>query len=223
MPQIIYFSPLSQPARAVTWYNAYAKKGFETKPINLLEGEQKAPEYLEKFPHGKVPSLEDGDFFLEESAAILGYLADGDAVVPAEPKEAARVNQMIARHLSQARKFSSEVVYHMFFAPDDKKADLIKQGIEKVSSILKSYDAILEKSKFVCGENVSLADFLFVPEVDQFQFLQPLLGTNVLEPFKNITAYLDRVKELEGYADNRKAAEDLLAVVLAKKAEAAAK
>lgn len=47
---------------------------FESVPVNLLKGEQRAAGYLEINPLGGVPTLQDGDFTVSQSLAIIGYL-----------------------------------------------------------------------------------------------------------------------------------------------------
>ena len=43
--------------------------------VELFQGGAKTPAMLAKNPNGKVPILEDGDFLLWESNAMLSYLA----------------------------------------------------------------------------------------------------------------------------------------------------
>ena len=47
----------------------------ERVPVNLLAGEHKQPPFREINPRGQIPVLEDGEFRLGDSQAILVYLA----------------------------------------------------------------------------------------------------------------------------------------------------
>jgi glutathione S-transferase len=47
----------------------------EIQMVNLPAGDQRKPEFLRVNPNGLVPALEDGDFHLWESNAIMQYLA----------------------------------------------------------------------------------------------------------------------------------------------------
>jgi len=49
---------------------------YEFVPVDLGKGESRAPDFLRINPHGKVPTLVDGDFALPESGAILWYLGE---------------------------------------------------------------------------------------------------------------------------------------------------
>jgi glutathione S-transferase len=62
--------------------------------LDIMRGETHTPQFLAKNPNGRVPllELEDGRC-LAESDAILWYLADGTAFVPAERLARAQVLQ----------------------------------------------------------------------------------------------------------------------------------
>ena len=79
------FSPNCRKVRAVAYEVGAA---FEAVPVDLLRGDQRAPEHLARNPNGRVPVLEDGAFVLWESIAIMRYLAAGTALVPTERRVA---------------------------------------------------------------------------------------------------------------------------------------
>ena len=68
---------------------------YESRPIGPRTGETKTTEYTRLNPRQKVPTLQDGDFTIAESAAILAYLADsygspGRSLAPSGARERAR-------------------------------------------------------------------------------------------------------------------------------------
>ena len=214
---------LSQPARSVAWFAAYAKSDVEVRTVEIVKGEQKHPDYVAKFPSGQVPTYEEGDFYLEESSAILQYLADGHAIVPKDKKQQAKVQQYIAANMAKVRKLTMELVAPCFFAKPEDVAALAKKGIETVTPVLKAYDALLAKQSFVAGDTLSLADFLFTPEVDQLLLVKELIGEDVLAAYPSILAYLERLNEVEGYTANFAAAVAWVKAAPALKAEVAKK
>ena len=68
---------------------------YETRPILSRSGETKTSEYTALNPRQKIPLLQDGDFVLGESAAIVAYLARkysrvGCKLVPEQTNDHAR-------------------------------------------------------------------------------------------------------------------------------------
>ena len=63
--------------------------------VDLFTGEQYQSPFEKINPSHQVPVLEDGDFRLTESSAILKYLADkaGSPAYPKDPRQRARVNE----------------------------------------------------------------------------------------------------------------------------------
>ena len=65
-----------------------AEKGFtqfDQVPLNVLAGEPRTPEHLERHPFGKVPVLDHDGMRILETSAIARYLNDvlpGRSLVP---------------------------------------------------------------------------------------------------------------------------------------------
>jgi len=78
-----------------------AEKGvtqFRQMPLNVLEGEPKQPEHLERHPFGKVPVLDHDGMRILETTAIARYLNDvlpGKSLIPATPKDRARMDMIV--------------------------------------------------------------------------------------------------------------------------------
>lgn len=72
----LYDTPLAPNPRRVRWF--MAEKGIddiEVVTLNLMKGEHKTPEYLQKFGMANVPALElDDGTMITESVAICRYL-----------------------------------------------------------------------------------------------------------------------------------------------------
>src|SRR5450631_3808292 len=71
---------------------------FEQVPLNVLAGEPKAPEHLDRHPFGKVPVLDHAGMRILETTAIARYLNDvlpGKSLIPASPRDRARMDMII--------------------------------------------------------------------------------------------------------------------------------
>jgi glutathione S-transferase len=148
-----------------------AEKGFsafEQVPLNVLEGEPKQPEHLERHPFGKVPVLDHDGMRILETSAIARYLNDilpGKPLVPATPKDRARMDMVIG--LIDSYGYGGLVggvaAYHLF--PDfvGGKNDAMRDaGIETGCKMLEVAMATKGGSPFIAGE-LSLADLYLAP------------------------------------------------------------
>lgn len=80
------------------WMLAELDLPYERRAITSRSGETLTPEYTRLNPSQKIPALQEGDFVLTESAAIVNYLAGKYGAAknlcpPAEPRERARYDQ----------------------------------------------------------------------------------------------------------------------------------
>lgn len=71
----LYYNPQSR-ATIAKWMLDECGADYEIVPVDLEQREQKAPEFLQINPSGKLPALVDGETKLFENAAICLYLAD---------------------------------------------------------------------------------------------------------------------------------------------------
>ena len=71
----LYWSPRSRSFSAI-WLLEEAGLPYERVLTDISTGAQKAPEYLDINPMGKVPGLKDGEAALGEASAICAYIAN---------------------------------------------------------------------------------------------------------------------------------------------------
>lgn len=73
MSLILYYHPLSQPSRAVNSLLLFGDIQAERKFVDIPK-ETRSPEFAKINPFKTVPVIQDKDFVLFESHAILRYL-----------------------------------------------------------------------------------------------------------------------------------------------------
>src|SRR3569833_2122284 len=94
----LYQQPITATARAANMPDNQMNEPVELVHVDLQKGEQNLPSVLKLNPNHRVPVLEDGDFYLWESRAIMQYLADktpGQSVYPTELRARADVNRWL--------------------------------------------------------------------------------------------------------------------------------
>src|SRR3970040_2198137 len=93
----LYMHPVSMTCRPVMLFIAENKVDCEQQVVDLMKGEHYQEPYASLNPNRLVPMLEDGDFRLTESSAILKYLAErfNSPTYPKDLRQRARVNEMM--------------------------------------------------------------------------------------------------------------------------------
>jgi glutathione S-transferase len=91
---------------------AEAGVAYDFVPIDVDKDENKTPEFLALNPHGKVPTLLDGDFSLPESNAILWYVSDSNpASGLAPPLDGTRATLQARARIAQWLDFAQTTLY----------------------------------------------------------------------------------------------------------------
>jgi glutathione S-transferase len=72
----LHFHPVSTASRPVLLFCAEAGIKYDPVVIDIMTGEHTKDPFTKLNPSGLIPVLEDGDFVLSESSAILKYLAE---------------------------------------------------------------------------------------------------------------------------------------------------
>src|SRR6516164_661617 len=93
----LYMHPVSMTSRPVRLFIAENNIDVDEQVVDLMTGEHMREPYASINPNAMVPMLEDGDFRLTESSAILKYLADriGSPAYPKDLKQRAKVNEVM--------------------------------------------------------------------------------------------------------------------------------
>eukprot|EP01064_Diplonema_japonicum_P014506 TRINITY_DN22182_c0_g1_i1.p1 TRINITY_DN22182_c0_g1~~TRINITY_DN22182_c0_g1_i1.p1 ORF type:complete len:322 (+),score=37.04 TRINITY_DN22182_c0_g1_i1:65-967(+) len=193
---------ISQPCRSVNMAVDYLRLSVEQQIVDLFTGEHKTEEMLKQNPAGMVPALieDHGDFVLNESSAILQYIAKGSTLLPNEHDEKAqiRLDSYLGYHLAQVRKLTTEAFLPIFFGKPEERPHLISEARVKCEPILTSMEGRLTASSYAAGNTLSIADFLLVAEVDQFNVV------GLLPPlqYPAIHRYLGRMRRIPAYVES---------------------
>ena len=138
---------------------------MELVHVSLETGEQTTPEFLKLNPNHRVPVLEDGDFHLWESRAIMQYLADktpGQTLYPTDTRARADVKRWLfwsAQHFAPAIGifFWENVVKGMIGrgAPDPVE---LKRGTALFNEFAAVLDTHMADRQWISGDSLTLAD-----------------------------------------------------------------
>ncbi|XP_061349687.1 glutathione S-transferase F9-like [Gastrolobium bilobum] len=139
---------------------------FETVPVDIFKGEHKDPEFLKLQPFGALPVIQDGDYTLYESRAIIRYYAEkyksqGTDLLGKTIEERGLVEQWLEVEAHSFHPPILNLVMNVLFAPlmgvpSDQK--VIEESDEKLGKVLDIYEERLSKTKYLAGDFFSLAD-----------------------------------------------------------------
>jgi glutathione S-transferase len=201
----LYYHPVSTTSRPVVLFAAESGIKLDLEVVDLFTGAQYKPEYEAINPSHQVPVLEDGDFRLTESSAILKYLADGarSPAYPADARARARVNERMDWFNTQFyRDYSYGYIYPQIFPfmarPDPVvQAGTIAYGRERAKGWLGVLDksVIGPRNRFVCGDAITLADYLGA--------MMTLAGEAIgldFGPYPNVVRWLGAMRALPNWA-----------------------
>jgi glutathione S-transferase len=192
----VYGHPWSINTRKVLL--TLAEKGHEAELVLVMlpKGEHRLAPHLARHPFGKVPTLEDAGFVLYETAPINRYLErtlPGPALVPADPKGAARVDQWIgvadAYFIVHAQQLVVEQLFRRYLGGERNQAaiDAARAGI---GTALDAADRVLCSSAFFAGASLSLADIHWLP---YFEYLTRIGDAGLLDGRPHLRAWWERV------------------------------
>ena len=137
---------------------------YKVTKVNLLEGEQFKLEFRKISPFSKIPVIIDHKNNKEtifESGAILMYLAEKSNKFYDE-KDRIKINQWLMAQMGYVGPMIGQ--HHQFHHYHQGKSDFgEKRYFEITKRIYQDLDERLDKSKFLAGENYSIADIATWP------------------------------------------------------------
>ena len=194
----VHTVPGSPFARAVL--ATLEEKGARYRLAPLAPNASKSPEHLARHPFGRVPAFEHDGFSLYETQAILRYLdrvLPQPALTPADPKRAARMDQVM--NINDWYLFhgvGNVIVFHRVIAPQlmglkpDEAA--IEAAMPKARTVFAELARLLGEQAFFAGDALSLADLMVAPAAAFFTATPEWAELGV--PHANLVAWLKRME-----------------------------
>ncbi len=144
---------------------------YETRPVNLLESQQKSAEYRALNPQGFVPMLEIDGHRLTQSVAIINYLDLRYAMQPLLPASAAERAHVVAMAMAIAcdihplnnlrvLRYLKDELGHSQEETDAWYAHWISEGLPALEAM-----AAPKAGKFLFGDGPTGADVCLIPQL----------------------------------------------------------
>ena len=168
--------------------------GYEYKVINidLNKGDQFKPEFKKISPLSKIPVIidQDNNKNIFESGAILMYLAEQSGKFY-YTKDRLEINQWLMAQMGYVGPMLGQ--HHQFHHYNPGKSQFGEERYFKISKrIYEELDARLSRSRFLAGENYTIADIGTFPWIARHEWHD--IG---LKNYKNLTRWYVEISERE--------------------------
>jgi glutathione S-transferase len=163
-------------ASIVQWYLEELNVPYEFVLLDMQAGEHRQPVFLALNPFGKVPVIQDGDFVLAESGAILLYLAQNYAAsYPTSPEQQAELYQWVL--------FANATLGPGVFVESSRE--------KEAPALLGPLSDRLQNHTYLLGESFTVADVALGAVLAYI----PLMVKLDLSPYPGVVAYIQRLAE----------------------------
>ena len=168
--------------------------GYEYKVINidLNKGDQFKPEFKKISPLSKIPVIidQDNNKNVFESGAILMYLAEQSGKFY-DSKDRLEINQWLMAQMGYVGPMLGQ--HHQFHHYNPGKSQFGEERYFKISKrIYEELDERLSQSRFLAGENYTIADIGTFPWIARHEWHD--IG---LKNYKNLTKWYVEISERE--------------------------
>ena len=168
--------------------------GYEYKVVNidLNKGDQFKPEFKKISPLSKIPVIidQDNNKSIFESGAILMYLAEQSGKFY-DTKNRLEINQWLMAQMGYVGPMLGQ--HHQFHHYNPGKSQFGEERYFKISKrIYEELDERLSQSRFLAGENYTIADIGTFPWIARHEWHD--IG---LKNHKNLTRWYVEISERE--------------------------
>jgi len=161
----LYGHPFSSHARRVQMFCEELGVPYDYQVVDLFNKKQHAAEFLAMNPNGKVPVIDDDGFVLWESHAILRYLADKHGAhswYPVDIKARSQVERWLDWNHTRLGPEVGKIAFNTLVLREKGNAQAIEDGKKWLLIILPVLDGELGKRRYVCGNDITIADLATV-------------------------------------------------------------
>lgn len=167
---------------------------YQLTHVDLMNGENQQPEFLQLNPLGQVPVLVDGHIIIRDAQAILTYLARryaDESWLPLEAEAMGQIMQWLFLSASEIHVGLEAVrLYHLLGVSGINA----EQATQKAKDVLQIIDRHLKGRLWLELERPTIADLACYPYI----YLAPDAQIE-LSSYRNICTWMEQVQNLPGY------------------------
>ncbi|MEH2167269.1 MAG: glutathione S-transferase family protein [Nostoc sp.] len=196
----LYYFPPSPNTRKAHAVAIHLELPFDLRLIDLEKGEQRTPEFLKLNPTGRTPVLQDEDFILWESTAIMQYLASQvpNSLWPEDIKSRADITHWQSWELTHWMPACQPLQYENFVKQLLQLGDADPQVVQRTTEIFHKeatmLNTYLAEREFLVNNTLTLADFSVASALT---YAVP--GRFPLDNYPHIRTWYARIEQLPAW------------------------
>jgi glutathione S-transferase len=196
----LYYFPPSPNTRKVHAVAIHLQLPIDLRLVDLQKGEQHHPEFVQLNPTGRVPVLQDGDFILWESTAIMQYLASQipNSLWSEDPQIRADIMRWQSWQLAHWYPVCQPLQFENFVKsllqlgePDLQVVQQATDRFHKEASVLNNH---LANREYLVSNTLTLADFSVASDLTY-----AIPARFPLENYHHIQAWYARIEQLPAW------------------------
>ncbi|MCG3460357.1 glutathione S-transferase [Xenorhabdus bovienii] len=157
----------SSNVKKVIWCLEELNVPYQQIDVGGKFGKLNTPEYLLMNPNAVIPCLQEDDFILWESNAIVRYIVEKfgeNSLYPADLQERARINQWMDWVGCNLFPPIKQLMINIVRTPEDQRdPKVVAQILKEIEKLLKIVDNVLDKQKYLSGDKFGMADIVLAP------------------------------------------------------------
>jgi len=147
---------------------------YNTHKVDISKGEQHQPEFLKISPNNRIPAIVDSEgpggkpISVFESGAILIYLAEKakSKLLPKDPRLRTETLEWLMWQMGGVGPMFGQAHHFMFNPPEDVPYGK-KRYHDEAKRLYKVMNARLGKTRYLAGDDYSIADIATYPWVQR--------------------------------------------------------
>lgn len=149
--------------RKAVWAAQELGLDFQRTDAGAAFGVTSTPEYLQKNPNALVPLLEDGDFVLWESNAIVRYLCaqygQAQGLYPTDLRTRFDAERWMDWQQTTFNRAGGPAFMQLFrTAPEARDAEVVRQSVAATEPLLAMLETHLQRRAYMGGDAFGMAD-----------------------------------------------------------------
>lgn len=201
---VLYGAAYSVYVRIVRMALAEKQIAYDLVPVDVFAEGGPPAWYRDHHPFGRIPAFEHDGLRLYETTAIARYVDeafDGPALQPADARDRAVMNQIIAMIDAYAyRTLVWDIAVETVDRPKEgvaPNASTVEAALPKATTALAELARLKRDGDWLLGDDISLADLHATPIIGYF-LKAPLAGP-MLDAHPGLVAWWERIRRRDSF------------------------